>query len=252
MTNGQGGDLEAILEEGTHERHGQTASNLQEDVANLRMHLLERFYKQGLSQQEKAAFEALDENGRLIKLREAGYKLKVEQAQALADYLAVVVMKNHSPTMGSALEEALAKSKNAALSPAERLQAVSDANAFKAILQSYGFNTDEMAATARDAGLNAQRWTGLTQRLALGYSTRHESTVKSLMPLDKAEAYLQNVIKPETGIDVSYVKGGGPEQIKTVVLAHYAAKKVGNIAGFKEQFAEYHPNAQARGRAARR
>ncbi len=237
---GHGGSLDDILAEAIQEKHGREATDLQTDINYLHMPLLESFYKKGLNPTERATFEALPPEQRIVRLRQNNYKLKPELAGKLVDYLAVVLLKRHNGHMGSQLEAAIVKADNQNLPVAERAQAMSDVQMYKAMLTAYGFNAFEMAQKVREQGVSGQIWQESVENIGRGYLTRKVSSAKALIPQDQALNYIDTVIKPATGIDERMVKGKGVEHVKDVMIAFNRYRKAGDLEGFRREYSQYH------------
>lgn len=233
--------IDDLLEEAVHIKHGREGANLQQDIQNLHIMLLEKFYKQGLSAADRSAFEALPEEQRIAKFRENNYKLKPEQTEQLVRYLSVVILKRHDSTMGSQLEQALKTIyEDPSATQAQKLRASEQVNHHRVILQSLGFNAFEMEREAMERGFSPEIWEQFTRTIAQGYVAKKQQAATGLISRTQAREYLASTVTPATGIKADVVAGKEWQEVISVLLGFKRYQKQGDLEGFKQQYHHYH------------
>ncbi len=232
--------IDDILDKALSPEHGRIGGELQEYVSNIRMPLLIKFFKQGLTPAERTAFDSLSEEDQAKQVQDKHYMLKPDLAEKFVNYLSAVILKKVSAPLGSQLETAIAKMNNASLSVNDRHAASVEVEHLNAILQSYGFNPAQMAERGRKEGFSPQLWNESLQNLGEHYRLKQQNAAMALVTPAQAEHYLTTTVNPATGLKVSDVKTEGIAAMKSVALLFRQYQKGGDLEGFKKHAHQYH------------
>lgn len=232
--------IDDILDKALSPEHGRIGGELQEYVSNIRIPLLIDFFKQGLTPAERTAFNSLSIEDQAKQLQDKHYMLKPDLAEKFVNYLSAVILKKIDASMGSQLEAAIAKMNDASLSVNDRHEASMQVNHLNAILQSYGFNSTQMALKGAKEGFGPEIWNEQLRNFGEHYRISQTNAAMALVTPDQAEHYLTTTVNPATGLKVNDVKTEGIAAMKLVALSFRQYQKGGDLEGFKKHAHQYH------------
>ncbi len=232
--------IDDILDKALSPEHVRIGTELQEYVSNIRMPLLIKFFKQGLTHAERTAFDSLSEEDQAKQVQDKHYMLKPDLAEKFVNYLSVAILKRVSAPLGSQLETAIAKMNNASLSVNDRHAASVEVEHLNAILQSYGFNPTQMALKGAKEGFSPEIWNEQLRNFGEHYRLNQQTAAMALVTHQDVEHYLTTKVVPATGLRVNDVKTEGVSKMKEVALLYRQHERAGDIPGFKERYHQFH------------
>lgn len=234
--------IDDYVKEGLHLKHRDKADEIKDMVLDMRVTKLIKHYKNSLSGDKLEEFKNMSDEEQLARLREKHYILPKEHSDAFVREIAVYVAKQHDEDIAKMLEESFKtyyEDKTADYHA--KAKALKRMNAFKPMLQSWGFDWVRLEEEGAKAGFSREFFEHYAGGVDEGYVGSMQDSYLDQIEEDKIHEKLDEISKEEKlkDFDINLAKGA-PYKIKRRLAVDYITyKEKDHLPGFQKRHHDY-------------
>ena len=242
MAEAKPASIDDLVEEGMHPRHVREGERIKDVVLDLRIPLLLKHYKNSMSAEDRAKFEAMNEQQQIEKLREKKYMLPKEHADAFVRDMALYIAKKHDEDIGKMLEESFKTYyEDQGADHHVRAKALKRINDFKSMLQGWGFNWPALEEDGAKEGFSRDLFYKHAGHVDAGYIRSWQDAYIDQAKEEEINDYLKKIKGDEElkNFDVDIAMSKKYEDKKKMITNYAQSKKLKDLPGFKDKYHQY-------------